>query len=139
MHQKYAMAVPLYRQEKKWLRMGIALNRSVMLNWVIRCSADWLRPLYTVMKQKLITYDIVMSDETTHQCNKEPDKKTSSNSYFWLHRNGKSEDHHIILFEYTRTRSGEHAKRFLEGFHVSDAYSGYEKVENIIRCLCWSH
>lgn len=42
----------------------------------------------------------------------------------------------------TRTRSGDHAKKFLEGFrrfHVSDAYAGYEKVEGIIRCLCYSH
>ena len=35
-----------------------------------------------------------------------------------------------------------HAKKFLSGFHgfhVSDAYDGYEKVEGITRCLCFSH
>ena len=27
----------------------------------------------------------------------------------------------------------------LNAYLISDAYSGYEKVENITRCLCWSH
>lgn len=71
MYQKYALAVPLYRQEKEWLRMGIALTRSTMSNWVIRCAASWLKPLYERMREKLLAYDIVMSDETTIQCNKE--------------------------------------------------------------------
>ena len=142
MYQKYALAVPLYRQEKEWLRMGIALTRSNMSNWVIQCAASWLKPMYERMREKLLTYDIVMSDETTIQCNKEEGRKASSNSYFWQHRNGPCEGAPIILFQYTRTRAGENARRFLEGFSgysITDAYAGYEKVENITRCLCWSH
>lgn len=142
MYQKYAMAVPLYRQEKEWLRQGIALTRSNMSNWVIRCAYSWLRPIYEQMCEKLLTYDIIMCDETIIQCNKEKGRKASSNSYFWLYRNEQSNGPPIILFQYTRTRAGENARKFLEdfsGFLVSDAYAGYEKVENIIRCLCWSH
>lgn len=142
MYQKYAMAVPLYRQEKEWLRMGIDLTRSTMSNWVIQCAASWLKPMCERMREKLITYDIVMSDETTIQCNKEEGRKASSKSYFWLHRNGQYENTPVILFQYTRTRAGEHARKFLDGFSgylISDAYAGYEKVENITRCLCLSH
>ncbi len=116
MYQKYALAIPLYRQEKEWLRMGIALTRSTMSNWVIQCAASWLKPLRERMRERLLTYDIVMSDETTIQCNKEEGRKASSNSYFWQHRNGPCERPPIILFEYTRTRAGEHARKFLEGF-----------------------
>lgn len=46
------------------------------------------------------------------------------------------------MYQYTKSRSGDHAQKFLEGFHgyhVSDAYAGYEKVEGITRCLCFSH
>ena len=142
MYQKYAMAVPLYRQEKEWLRMGLALTRSNMSNWVIQCTSSWLKPIYNRMHEKLLTYDIIMSDETTMQCNKEKGRKASSTSYLWLHRNGESTGPPVILFEYTQTRSGENAKQFLNGFSgylVSDAYAGYEKVENITRCLCWAH
>lgn len=60
----------------------------------------------------------------------------------WLYRSGESEDKNIVIFKYTRTRAGKHVLQFLEPFDrflVTDAYAGYEKVENIIRCLCWSH
>lgn len=142
MYQKYALAVPLYRQEKEWLRMGIALTRSTMSNWVIQCAVSWLKPMVERMREKLLTYEIVMSDETTIQCNKEEGRKASSNSYFWQHRNGPCQGPPVILFEYTRTRAGENARKFLQGFsgyNVTDAYAGYNKVENVTRCLCWSH
>lgn len=122
--------------------MGAALKRDTMANWVIRCANDWLKPLYDRMHKQLLKYGIIMSDETTWQVNREPGKKASSKSYIWIHRSGSCEGPPIILYEYTRTRSGDHAKEFLagfHGFHVSDAYAGYEKVEDITRCLCYSH
>lgn len=142
MHQKYMMSVPLYRQEKDFKRMGAELKRDMMANWIIRCSEYWLKPLYEEMHKQLLKCSIIMSDETTWQVNKEEGKKPSSKSYIWIHRSGSCEGPPIILYEYTRSRSGDHAKKFLEGFngyHVSDAYAGYEKVEGITRCLCFSH
>ena len=142
MYQKYMISVPLYRQERDFRRMGAALKRDTMANWVIRSSEYWLKPLYEKMHKQLLTYGIVMSDETTWQVNKENGKKASSKSYIWIHRSGSCEGPPIILYEYTRSRSGDHARKFLSGFsgfHVSDAYQGYEKVDGIIRCLCHSH
>lgn len=142
MYQKYMMSVPLYRQEKDFKRMGAELKRDMMANWMILCSEYWLRPLYDKMHRQLLTSSIIMSDETTWQVNHENGKKASSKSYIWIHRSGNCEGPPIILYEYTSTRSGDHAKKFLEGFrgyHVSDAYAGYEKVEGITRCLCFSH
>jgi transposase len=142
MYQKYVLAVPFYRQERDFLRMGADLKRDTMSNWVIRCAEDWLKPLYDRMHQQLLKYGIIMSDETTWQVNHEPGKKPSSKSYIWIHRSGSCEGPPVILYEYTQTRSGDHARNFLQGFHgfhVSDAYDGYEKVEGITRCLCYSH
>lgn len=142
MYQKYMMSVPLYRQEKDFRRMGAELKRDMMANWIIRSSEYWLKPLYERMYKQLLSCGIIMSDETTWQVNREEGKKASSKSYIWIHRSGSCEGPPIILYEYTRTRSGDHAKKFLEGFHgyhVSDAYNGYEKVEGITRCLCFSH
>jgi transposase len=142
MYQKYMLSVPLYRQERDFNRMGAALKRDTMANWVIRCADYWLKPLYDRMHEQLLKCGIIMSDETTWQVNKEKGKKASSKSYIWVHRSGSCEGPPVILYEYTRTRSGEHAREFLSGFtgfHVSDAYQGYEKVEGIIRCLCYSH
>jgi transposase len=142
MYQKYMLSVPLYRQEKDFQRMGVALKRDTMANWVIRCADYWLKPLYDRMHRQLLQCSVIMSDETTWQVNREPGKKASSKSYIWIHRSGSREGPPIILYEYTRTRAGDHAKKFLagfHGFHVSDAYDGYEKVEGITRCLCYSH
>lgn len=142
MYQKYMMSVPLYRQEKDFKRMGAELKRDMMANWIIRSSEYWLKPLYEKMHKQLLKCGIIMSDETAWQVNREEGKKASSKSYIWIHRSGSCEGPPIILYEYTRTRSGDHAKKFLEGFHnyhVSDAYDGYEKVEGITRCLCFSH
>lgn len=138
LYQKYVLSVPLHRQERDFQRMGAALKRDMMANWAIQ----WLKPLYGRMHRQLLKYGIIMSDETTWQVNREPGKKASSKSYIWIHRSGSCEGPPIILYEYTRTRSGDHAKEFLagfHGFHVSDAYEGYEKVEGITRCLCYSH
>jgi transposase len=136
MYQKYQLSVPLYRQERDFRRMGAPLKRDTMANWVIRCAEDWLKPLYDKMRQQLLKCSIIMSDETTWQVNHEEGKEASSKSYIWIHRSGNCEGSPIILYEYTRTRSGNNAKEFLagfHGFHVSDAYDGYEKVEGITR------
>ena len=141
-YQKYVNGMPLSRQEHDWFQRGFKLSRSTMANWVIRCSNDWLKPMYDLMKNEIAKCDIIHADETRIQCNKEPGKKASSESFMWLYSAGQYESNNIVIFEYTRTRAGKHAQQFLqnfEGYLVTDAYKGYEKVDNIIRCLCWSH
>lgn len=142
MYQKYAVSVPLHRQERDFKRMGAELKRDMMAYWLIQSTQYWLKPLYDRMHLKLLEYEVIMSDETTWQVNREKGRKASSKSYIWVHRNGPGEDIGIILYVYTATRSGDHARNFLSGFHgfhVSDAYEGYEKVEGTTRCLCFSH
>lgn len=143
MYQKFAMSVPLYRQEKEWLRMLFPLLRLRMANWIIRCSESYLMPVYECMKTAQMKRDIIMSDETTWQCNKEPNRAASSKAFIWVHRTTPTDGLPvIILYDYTRTRNGDYAMNFLKGFSgfsVTDAYAGYEKVAGITRCLCLSH
>jgi hypothetical protein len=47
LYQKYVQAVPFYRQEKDWLRLGFDLSHSTIANWVIRSCEDWLKPWLT--------------------------------------------------------------------------------------------
>ena len=54
MYQKFAMGLPLSRQEKDWFRLGLVLSRSNMANWVIRCSQYWLEPIYWRIHEKLL-------------------------------------------------------------------------------------
>ena len=43
--KKYADALPLYRQEQIWKRMGVDLKRNTMANWVIQTAELYLKPL----------------------------------------------------------------------------------------------
>ncbi|GKU29330.1 IS66 family transposase [Clostridium folliculivorans] len=134
--------MPLYRQEQSWLQRDFKLSRSTMANWVIRCSSDWLKPVYDLIKAELVKCETLHAHEIRIQCNKEPSKKDSSESFMWLYRSGKYEQKDIVLLEYIRTIEGKQTKLFLKGFSgklISGTYTGYDKVENIIRFLCWSH
>ena len=142
MYQKYVNGMPLYRQEKDWEQLGIALSRSTMANWIIRCSKDYLKPLVSHLHKKLLERDIVHCDETVVQVLKEKDKAPQTKSYMWLYRTGNDEKLSIILYDYQPSRNGDHAVEFLKGFKGyfhSDGYSGYNKLSDMIRCGCWAH
>lgn len=142
MYQKFALGLPLARQEKDWFRLGLVLPRNDMANWVIRCSEEWLTPVYDRIHEKLMKCQVLHMDETRIQCNKEEGKKASSDSFMWVIRSAACEAVRATFFYYSRTRNGDIAMKLLErfqGYLVTDAYAGYEKVENISRSLCWSH
>lgn len=50
-HQKYDLAVPLYRQEKEWAELGVALSRATMSNWILASYRDWLSPVVGLLKE----------------------------------------------------------------------------------------
>lgn len=142
MYQKYVNSIPLYRQEKDWEQMGIALSRATMANWIIRCSSDYLKPVIHHLRKKLLERDIVHCDETPIQVLKEEGKRPQTKSYMWLYRTGNDNKEPIILYDYQPSRNGDHAVNFLKefkGYVHSDGYAGYNKLSDIIRCGCWAH
>ncbi|WP_010248253.1 IS66 family transposase [Acetivibrio cellulolyticus] len=142
MYQKFAMGIPFNRQENDWYRIGMVLPRSNMANWTIRCSEEWLAPIYNRIHEELLKCEVLHMDETRIQCNKEEGKQASSDSFMWVMRSAACEEIKAAFFHYSRSRSGDVAKQLLQGFHgylTTDAYSAYEKAENIKRNLCWAH
>lgn len=142
MYQKFALGLPLSRQEKDWYRLGLVLSRSNMANWVIRCSEEWFEPVYWRIHEKLLECDLIHMDETRIQCNKEEGKLPSSESFIWVMRSAASEDIQAAFFFYSRSRGGENARKLLKDFNgylITDAYAGYDTVPDIKRVLCWSH
>lgn len=142
MTQKYVMHAPLYRQEQDWKRQGVALSRQTMANWMIRCSDDWLLPIYERMKALLLTHAVLHADETTVQVLREPNKSAVSNSYMWLYRTSADTKQHIVLFEYQPSRSSAHPKEFLKdfkGFLHTDGYAAYHTLPGITIVGCWVH
>lgn len=142
MYQKYVNSIPLYRQEKDWERLGMALTRATMANWIIRCSEDYFAPIIDYLRKELLKRDIVHCDETPVQVLKENGKKPQTKSYMWLYRTGKDAKAPIVLYDYQPSRNGDHAATFLKdfkGYVHSDGYAGYNKLDGIIRCGCWAH
>lgn len=142
-YEKYYMGVPLYRQEKVWDDKGLVLPRSMTANWCIKLSEYYFEPIYDLMLKKLKEQcELLHCDETTMQCNKEPGKKATSNSYMWVLASGELEKYKGVIFNYSRSRSGETAQKILKdykGILVTDGYSGYNNLENINRAECWAH
>lgn len=134
--------MPLYRQEKDWANQGVDLSRATLANWIIRAAHDWLLPLWEEMKACLLKQPVIHADEAVIQVLKEEGKKPTSESRMWVYCSGNTGTWPVILYEYQPSRSGEHAKRFLQGFKgylQTDGYSGYNKMPDVTRCGCWAH
>lgn len=141
MYQKYANGMPLYRQEKDWANQGVTLSRATLANWIIRPSHEWLELMYNTIKKHLMTEPLIHADESVLQVLKEEGRKATTESRMWVYTSGRSPTP-AVLFEYQPTRSGQHARRFLEGFSgylQTDGYSGYNAVPDVIHCGCWAH
>jgi transposase len=141
MNQKYVDSMPLYRQEQQFERLGVKLSRQTLANWMIYGADKWLRLLYHRMLDHLLKKDILHADETTLQVLREPGRAAETTSYLWLYRTGR-EGPPMIVYDYQKTRAGEHPRKFLSAFsgylHV-DGYAGYHKVSDVTLVGCWAH
>ena len=138
--QKYTNAMPLYRQEQQFSRLGVDLSRQTLANWVIRGS-EWLETLYEPLHRELLQRRILQADETTLQVLRESDREPETDSYMWLYRTGR-DGPHIVLYDYQTTRAAKHAGRFLSGYTgwlQTDGYAGYDAVPGIRQAGCWAH
>ena len=142
LYEKYVNAVPLERQAKDLTAKGVTLSTATLSNWVIYAAESLMKPIYAKMKADLLSCSVIHADETVVQVLNEPGKKAKTESRMWAYCAGKYEEHSNILFEYSPTRSGENAKRFLGGYTgylVCDGYDGYNKLTDMTRCGCWAH
>lgn len=143
-YRKYGLYIPLYRQEQDFLQQSAPIGRASMTHWIITAAQEYIQPMYDYFHQELLKRRFLMMDETPVQVLKEDGRRAQSKSYFWLIRTGEDGLHPIILYNYTPTRAGENAKRFLNGimpgfYLMADGYQGYNKVNETNRCCCWAH
>ncbi len=141
-HQKFELGIPLYRQEKEWEALGLRLNRATLSNWLLVVYRDWLVHIVHRLKQELLKQRYLHIDETYVQVLKEPGRKNTSDSYMWVYCSIKDAVTPIRYFEYRPGRSGKYPEAFLrgyEGYIHTDAYSGYNAVSGVKRCLCYTH
>ena len=140
---KFVDALPLYRQEQIFDRIGVELSRANLANWVIQ-AGQLVQPLINLMRDVLLAYDYVQMDESTVQVLKEPGKAPQSKSYIWVQRGGPP-DAPLVLYDYDPSRSQDVPLRLLEdykGYLQTDGYAGYDPVgakPGIIQVGCFAH
>ena len=144
---KYLDHLPLYRLEQIAARDKVMLSRKTMSEWVGRIGVA-LQPLADRLAELLRQRSVLHADETPVG-QLDPGGGKTKRGYLWVYRTGElgglESGPPIALFDYQPGRGGEHARRFLDGWHGSlmvDDYGGYKKLfseHNITELACLAH
>ena len=141
--EKCVMGSPLYRQEAAWNRLGIPITRQTMASWLIKCSEDYLEPIYDELHRRLCQHRFLHSDSTVFQVLKEPGRPAQSKSQMWLYRTSGDAKHPIVLYEYQEDKGQERPRDFLSGFSgylMTDGFSSYHCLpDSIVVVGCFAH
>lgn len=110
---KFHNRQPLYHLEK--YGRAVEVSRETMARWMIELVPP-LQPVFNLMKDVVLDYDISSIDATTLQVLREPGRKPQTRSYVYCLRGGPP-THSVVLYGYRANGHGEFVDRWLEGFH----------------------
>jgi transposase len=128
-------AMPTYRAEKHFARLGVPIARSTLGDLIHR-AAEILSPLYDALLARIVSDAHCQADETSFRLQNRPDKR----GFVWTFLTGKQ-----IAYVFSGDRSGQTPSRVLGGTTgslVVDAYTGYNDVTDVdgrTRCGCFWH
>ncbi|PRZ44677.1 transposase [Tritonibacter scottomollicae] len=112
--------LPFYRQAEIWRRDGIEIDRTMLANWAGRIAFQ-LAPITDAMIDELKASDRLFADETTVPVLAPRTGKTRKD-YLWAvvrdQRGWGGGDPPIVVFQHSRSRSAETAKKIFTGFKV---------------------
>ena len=140
---KFKDHLPLYRQESIFQRMGVDIARNTLAHWVIK-SGELLLPLYKLLQDNIINYDIAYADETRVQVLNEPGRNPEAQSYMWCFIGG-SPDKRSVIYHYDPGRAHTIVETVLDDFtgylHCDGygAYDTYASDHSVQLVGCWMH
>ena len=140
---KFCDALPFYRQEKQFTRLGVEVNRASMCNWAMH-AAEACQPVLELLHREIRSGPLLNMDETTVQVLVEPGRAPTTKSYMWVCRGGPP-GKQGVLFHYAPTRSSDVAKLLVKdyaGVVQTDGYAGYDfldKKEDVTHAACLVH
>jgi transposase len=141
--QKYLDHLPLYRIEKISERHGVRIARSTLAQWIGQLGVS-LQPLVDRLVELLKQGKVLHADETPVQ-QLDPGKGKTKRAYMWAYRsNDLEETPRIVVFDYQTSRSGAHARNFLQdwrGHLMVDDYGGYKSLfqKGVTELACLAH
>lgn len=122
---KYGDHLPLYRQEDILARHGVVIRRSTLCDW-IAAAAELARPLWALMREKVLQSRVIHTDDTGVKM-LAPGKTKSAK--FWAYIGDTA--HPYSVYDFTENRSRDGPTKFLNGFSgylQADAYGGYDGI-----------
>ena len=140
---KYADHLPLNRQEKMFLRLGVELPRQTLCGWMGQ-AAELLNPLYERAKKLVLASKVVQTDDTPVRV-LDPKLPKTRTGRIWPYVGDA--DHPAVVYDYTPTRERDGPEKFLKGYRgylQADAYSAYDQFftqpgRGMVEVGCWAH
>jgi transposase len=137
---KCADAIPIYRVERAFARLGIPVSRSTM-NDLLLTAAERLRPLFARIQTRMASVEVVLADETSMRL-----QDRAKRGFVWVfHGHDDKAGGELVLYLFALDRSGDTPAKVLggsEGSLVCDGYTGYNNVtdpDGRTRGGCWCH
>jgi transposase len=140
---KFVDAVPFYRQEKQFLRLGVHLTRATMCLWAMKVALC-CEVLLELLREEILAGPLVRIDETPLQVLNEPGRAATTKSYMWVFVGG-TEEKPAVVYLYHPTREGSVPLQYLEGYRgyvQTDGYTAYDelgKQADITMLGCLAH
>ncbi len=138
---KFVEHLTLYRFEDICTRYGLYLSRSTLCDWVAKV-ADLMTPLYDLQKQRLLSADVLWTDDTPVRFLGGP-TPGSHVGRFWPYIGPAPFPYDVYDFTENRKRDGpaDFLKDFA-GYLHADAFSGYDGIftaskGRILEVACW--
>jgi transposase len=143
MCSKFAVHIPLYRQQDELARAGVLLARSTLCDWIGQCAIV-LKPLVELMRTRVVLSHVINADETPVPV-LDPTRDSTRKSYVWTYLGDG--DHPFTVFDYRESRNRDGPIEILEnyrGYLQTDAYTCYDSVVlrsngRIVPVGCWAH
>jgi len=140
---KIADHLPVHRQAKIFRRFGVEIADQTMCGWM-RQTADLLDPLYTQLKQFVLSSKVVGTDDTPVKVldRRLPEARKGR---MWPYVGDR--DHPAVVYDYTPTRERAGPERFLRnyrGYLQADAYVAYDSfftdpARGMVEVGCMAH
>jgi transposase len=139
--EKYVDHLPLDRQVKRYLRLGVTIADSSIGDWLTMTS-KLLLPLYQAHALLVLNSGYLHADETIIKVLDSDKKGATHQGYYWVYQ---CHEQKLVLFDYRTGRGKEGPQSILEnyqGYLQTDGYSVYDDFANkpgIILLGCMAH
>lgn len=137
---KYVDHLPLYRQLKKYERLGMKLSDATVGDWTAK-TIQLLEILYDELVKRVKKSKYLQADETPIQVLDKLKKGTTHRGYYWVYHDVESQ---LVVYEYDQSRGQTAPRTFLQdykGYLQTDGYAVYDALPNkdIKLANCMAH